>query len=105
MSTRNYVQVTVDDVVTLYEDGMNFSQIARELGCCRNTVRRKVRQYVAQTGGHIYVCNKPHTSGYSPQDICALKDEGLSVPQIAQKSGLSESYIYRVVKEYTDASR
>jgi uncharacterized protein (DUF433 family) len=105
MATRSYVQVTVEEVAELYYQGYNFSQIARELGCARNTVRAKIMQYVAKTGRHIYISGKPYKEGYAPQDICDMYDDGWSVAEIAEDSGFSQSYIYKVLKGYTDASR
>jgi DNA invertase Pin-like site-specific DNA recombinase len=105
MAVRSYVKATIDEVIHLYHKGFNFSQIARELGCCRNTVRRRISEYMAKTGSHIYISGKPHKDGYCVYTLCNMYKDGASVAEIATSSGLSKSYIYKVLKDYTHADR
>ncbi len=100
MATRTYVKVTVNEVMNLYDEDYNFSQIAKTLGCCRNTVRKKIREYTAENGGNIYISTKPCKNGYEPLILCDMHSSGQSVEQIAKNSGFSRSYIYKVLKEY-----
>jgi transposase-like protein len=105
MAVRSYIKASIDEVMSLYNKGYNFSQIAAKLGCCRNTVRRRVREHVAQTGSRVYIGGKPHKNGYGPRTLYSMYEDGASVAQIAASSGLSKSYIYKVLKDYTNASR
>ena len=105
MATRSYTRVTVDEVIALYNNGYNNSQIARELGCCRNTVRKRVNEYVAQTGNYVYISSKPTTGIYASHTIWQLWNDGQTVKEIATTGNISRSYVYKVLKDYTDASR
>ena len=105
MAIRSYIKVTPEDVIRCYRKGYNFSQIARELGCCRNTVRKKIREHVAKTGDHIYIRTKPSIGSYTHQTIWQLWNENKTVKEIAAAGNVSRSYVYKVIKGYTDASR
>ena len=105
MSTRRYTKVTIEEVIELYNHGYNFSQIATKLGCCRNTVRKRVNEYVSQTGNYIYISSKPTTGIYASHTIWQLWNDGQTVKEIAITGNVSRSYVYKVLKDYTDASR
>jgi len=55
MKKRKYTQVTIEQVADLYYRGLNFSQIAVELNCARNTIRSKIREYAIKNMCKIYV--------------------------------------------------
>jgi transposase len=105
MKKRTYVKVTPEQVFELYKRGYNFSQIAKHLGCARNTVRKKVYEYVTHTGSHVYIGTKPIRSKYSPDQIVELWEDGYSVREIAIDGGVSRSYVYKVLKDFTNARR
>jgi transposase len=92
--------VNSEDVIEEYYSGYNFSQIARNLGCSRNTVKKYIKQYVVQTGNIIRIRT---ASKFSPQDILDIKElrkDGIFVTEISEMYGVTTSYIYRILREY-----
>lgn len=52
---RRYTKVSIEQVAEFYYAGYNFSQIAVQLGCSRNTVRTKIREYASKHMCKIYI--------------------------------------------------
>ena len=104
MKKRRYTKTSVEKVVRLYNRGYNFTQIAEELGCCRNTVRKKIRDYVATTGNYVYINVKPSISKITLEKMLKLYKSGKSVKEIASVANISLSYIYKKLGDF-NASR
>lgn len=99
---RRYRKTNVKEVMDLYKQGLNFSQIAKRLGCARNTVRAKVNEYIKTTGRSIPVRSKP---GLSDEEIGKLLDDydsGVKVKDIALELNISESYVYSMIRRYRE---
>jgi len=97
------VKIT-NEVITLLRDGKNFSEIARELGVARNTVKTKFWNYVENHPLAVPtdlwgITNK------QVKEMVQRKDEGERVEDIAADFDISKSYVYKLIKGYRNASR
>jgi len=99
---RSYTRVTIKEVMRLYNEGMNFTQIADELECARNTVRAKVRQYVKQTGKAVPTRTKPGLGVRDIKNILLWYEEGEKVSDIAEHFNVTISCIYKILQKYGD---
>lgn len=84
----------------LYNQGMNFSQIAEELGCARNTVRAKIKQYIQQTGKPIPTRTKPGLSFRDIKKVLVWYENNKKVSDIAEYFDVTESCIYKILQKY-----
>jgi len=97
------VKIT-NQVITLIQSGESFSAIARILNCSRNTVKNKFWKYVKN---HPLVVPS-NLWGISTKDIARIvqrKNDGDRVKDIAIDFEISKSYVYKLIKGYTNASR
>lgn len=84
----------------LYHKGLNFTQIALMLGCARNTVRAKVRDYVHKTGTVVPVRTKPGLSFRNITQVLEWYNAGKKVADIAETFGVTISCIYKILQKY-----
>ena len=92
--------VKTKQVISLIQDGLNFSQTAKALKCSRNTVKAKFRNYVKN---HSLVVPS-NLWGISPKSIRAivqLKEDGQRAEDIATNFDISKSYVYKLVKKWS----
>ena len=52
---RKYTKVTLEQVMELYYQDFNLSQIAFKLNCARNTIRKKIRLCALEYKCNIYI--------------------------------------------------
>jgi len=97
---RKYTKVTVNQVIRLYNQGMNFSQIAEQLGCVRNTVRTKIKQYIQQTGKPVPTRTKPGLSFQDIKKVLTWYKNNKKVSDIAKYFHVTESCIYKILQKY-----
>ena len=97
------VRIT-NDIIRLLKDGKNFSEIARELGHSRNTIKNKFWNYVED-----YPLAVPtNIWGMSPKQIRQMvqrKEAGEHVEDIAADFDISKSYVYKLIKAYNNGRR
>jgi DNA-binding CsgD family transcriptional regulator len=91
--------VKTEQIISLIQSGLNFSQTARELNCSRNTVKSRFWKYVQ----YNYVA-MPNFWGLTEKEIGVIvlrKKNGENAQDIADDFGISKSYIYKLVKKWS----
>ena len=91
-------------VITLIKQGKNFSEVAREMGCARNTVKSTLYRYLDKQASYVAIT----AWGLSDKDkrrIIDAREDGLPVQAIAADFGISISYVYKIVQRGRNASR
>lgn len=86
----------------LYNSGLNFTQIASELGCARNTVRAKIREYIRQTGKPVPTRTKPGLGFRDITKVLQWYEAGKKVSDIAEHFDVTISCIYKILQKYGD---
>ncbi len=97
------VKIT-NQVITLIQNGESFSAVARILNCSRNTVKNKFRKHVENHPLAV----PSNLWGIPIKDVAAIvqrKNDGDRVEDIARNFEISKSYVYKLIKGYTNASR
>ena len=97
------VKIT-NQVITLIQDGESFSAIARILNCSRNTVKSKFWEHIESHPLAV----PSNLWGIPTKDVAVIvqrKNDGDRVEDIARDFKISKSYIYKLIKGYTNASR
>jgi AraC-like DNA-binding protein len=84
-----------------YDEGLNQCQIAGRLGCSDDTVSRRMREY-----GLITLVRHSKRIDIPREVLERLHDdEGLPIPQVAQRLGCSEATVWRRMRDYGMAVR
>lgn len=99
-SKRKYTRVTIEEVMELYNDGMNFSQISKYLDCARNTVRARIREYIEETGNPIPLRTRPGLGFEDINQVFTWYNQGKKVIDIAEYFNVTLSCIYKILKKY-----
>ena len=89
----------IEQIISLIKSGKNFSQIARELNCSRNTVKT---YFWNHTKTHYVLI--PKLWGLTEKDIDNIvlrKKYGDDVKDIANDFNVSKSYIYKLIKKWS----
>jgi len=97
------VKIT-NQIIVLLKDGKNFSEIARELGHSRNTIKSKFWNYVE----NFPLAVPTNLWGISPKQVREIvwrKENGERVEDIAADFDISTSYVYKLIKGYNDGGR
>lgn len=91
-------------IIKLLKQGKNFSEVAKETGYARNTVKSTLYRYLDKQESYIAL----KSWGLSTKDKCRIisaKEDGVAVYQIAADFGISISYVYKIIKREHNASR
>jgi len=100
MMLKKYTKVTEYEVAALVNAGYNFTEIAEQLGCARNTVRAKVRKYVDETGESLILPSKSKITPEKLIDILEQRRDGIPVTDIANEYNVTSSCIYKLLKRW-----
>ena len=96
--------VNSQKIISLIKDGYNFSQVARELSCSRNTVKSHFWKHT--NSHHIAIPNLWGLTEKEIVEIVTRKQDGDTAQEIADDFEISKSYVYKLVKKWGEnASR
>jgi transposase len=93
--------VNENQIIEEYYKGYNFSEIARNLGYARNTVKKYIKEYVVRTGKIVQVRTASRFTLRDILDIIEMRRDGIMVTEIADMYGVTTSYIYRILREHS----
>ena len=97
---RKYTIVQISEVISLYNEGLNFTQISKQLNCSRNTVRNRIKEYINNTGKSIPTRTKPGLNAGQIKKVLDLKNSDVSVKDISSMFDVTDSCIYKILKKY-----
>lgn len=89
-------------VVSFFDGTKTLEEIAKKVGCSKSTVHRKIKEYLNCGGSYVLV--KGNCGKITKNDILLIldrKSNGESVSTIAESYGVSDSYIYRLIRRNT----